>query len=190
MRPPARPGGSVRPALRTLVPVERVEPQLAADERTTLVEFLEYHRATTRLKVAGLSHEQLNRRLLPSGTTMAGVLKHLAGVEEAWFSDRLVGDGEMEPFASVSFADDPDWEFTSAASDTPEELLALYDRACERSRAALARVADLDTLTIRPNRAGEHFSLRWVLVHMIEESARHNGHLDVLRELTDGATGE
>jgi uncharacterized damage-inducible protein DinB len=170
--------------------VTRIDPQPAADERTTLVEFLEYHRATALTKVAGLTHEQLNRPLLPSGTTMAGLLKHLAGVEEAWFSDRLAGLGEMEPFASAPFDDDPDWEFHSAANDTPDDLVAIYTTACERSRAALARVDDLDALTAKANRAGERFSLRWVLVHMIEETARHNGHLDVLRELTDGATGE
>jgi uncharacterized damage-inducible protein DinB len=168
----------------------RTEPQPAADERTTLVEFLEYHRSTVLAKVAGLPHEQLNRPLLPSGTTMAGLLKHLAGVEEAWFSDRLLGEGEMEPFATAPFDEDPDWEFHSAADDSPEALVALYITACDRSRAALARFDDLDALTTKPNRAGERFSLRWVLVHMIEETARHNGHLDVLRELTDGATGE
>lgn len=170
--------------------VPRIEPQPAADERTTLVEFLEYHRATVLEKVAGLSHEQLNRPLLGSGTTIAGLLKHLAGVEEAWFSDRLAGRGEMEPFASAPFDQDPDWEFHTAVDDDPADLVALYERACERSRDVLAGLPDLDALTVKANGAGEHFSLRWVLVHMIEETARHNGHLDVLRELTDGSTGE
>ena len=96
----------------------RTDPQPAADERTTLVEFLEFHRATVLQKVAGLTHEQLNRSLLPSGTTMAGLLKHLAGVEDSWFTDRLLGLGEPEPFASAPFDEDPDWEFHSAVNDS------------------------------------------------------------------------
>jgi len=168
----------------------RTDPHPAADERTTLVEFLEFHRETVLQKVAGLTHEQLNRPLLPSGTTMAGLLKHLAGVEDSWFTDRLLGLGEPEPFASAPFDEDPDWEFHSAVDDTPEYLVELYEAACERSRAAVAQTPDLDTPMAKPSQSGTHFSLRWILVHMIEETARHNGHLDLLRELTDGATGE
>jgi uncharacterized damage-inducible protein DinB len=168
----------------------RTDPLPAADERTTLVEFLEFHRETVLQKVAGLTHEQLNRSLLPSGTTMAGLLKHLAGVEDSWFTDRLLGLGEPEPFASAPFDEDPDWEFHSAVNDTREYLVELYEAACERSRSAVAQTPDLGTLMVKPSRDGTHFSLRWILVHMIEETARHNGHLDLLRELTDGATGE
>ena len=168
----------------------RTDPRPATDERTTLVEFIEYHRATVRLKVAGLTHEQLNRSLLPSGTTMAGLLKHLALVEDSWFWERIADNGELEPWSSAPFADDPDWDFHSAPLDSPEELLDLYDAACQRSRDVLAAVADLDSMTRRPNAAGEHFSVRFVLAHIIEELARHNGHLDVLRELIDGTTGE
>jgi uncharacterized damage-inducible protein DinB len=168
----------------------RIDPRPATDERTTLVEFIEYHRATVRLKVGGLTHEQLNRAIVPSGTTMAGLLKHLALVEDSWFWDRIADNGELEPWSSAPFTDDPDWDFHSAVHDTPEELLALYDAACQRSREVLAAVGDLGTLTRLPNGAGEHFNVRWVLAHMIEELARHNGHLDLLRELIDGTTGE
>lgn len=168
----------------------RTDPQPATDERTTLAEFVEFHRATVLEKVAGLTHEQLNRTLLPSGTTMAGLLKHLALVEDSWFWERIADGGDLEPWSSAPFDEDPDWDFHSAHLDTPEELVALYVAACDRSRAVLAGVASLDQLTVRPNAAGERFSVRWVLVHMVEELARHNGHLDVLRELTDGSTGE
>ena len=168
----------------------RTDPQPAADERTTLVEFVEFHRATVLNKIAGLTHEQLNRALVPSGTTMAGLVKHLALVEDSWFTDRLLGAPLPEPWASAPFDDDVDWDFHSAHLDTPEELAVLYGAACERSRAAVAAIADLDTRTAVPTSSGEVVNLRWILVHMVEEIARHNGHLDLLRELTDGATGE
>lgn len=168
----------------------RTDPQPATDERTTLVEFVEFHRATVLEKVAGLTHEQLNRALLPSGTTMAGLLKHLALVEDSWFWERIADAGDLSPWSEAPFDEDPDWDFHSAHLDTPEELVALYEAACERSRRVLAGVASLDQLTVQPNGAGERFSVRWVLVHMVEELARHNGHLDVLRELIDGTTGE
>lgn len=168
----------------------RIEPQRAADERTTLLEFLDYHRATTLDKVDGLTHEQLNRALLPSGTSMAGLLKHLALVEDSWLQERMLAAPSPPPWDTAPFDDDPDWDFHSAHFDTPERLVALYRGACDRSRAAVAGFDDLDAMTRAPNGRGEHFSLRWILVHLIEETARHNGHLDVLRELTDGATGE
>lgn len=153
-----------------------------------LIEYLDWYRLGVVEKVAGLDHEQLHRQLLPSGTTMGGLVKHLAGVEDNWFQHRLLGVDDLDPWTSAPWDDDPDWDFHSAVDDTPEELIALYEAACERSRAATRGMvldtpgaADLDGF--RPN-------LRWILVHMIEETARHLGHLDVLRELTDGATGE
>jgi uncharacterized damage-inducible protein DinB len=168
----------------------RQDPDPAGDERTTLIEFLDYHRVTVLEKIGGLDHEQMNRQHLPSGTTIAGLVKHLALVEDSWFQERLIGAPTPEPWASAPLDDDVDWDFHSAHLDTPEELTALYEAACGRSRAALATVPDLGTMAVAANRRGEVFSARWILVHMIEETARHNGHLDVLRELTDGATGE
>ena len=90
------------------------------------------------------------------------------------------------------FVDDPDWDFRTAADDDPADLVALYEHACERSRQAVASVASLDDLTSEvPRRGGvQRFNLRWVLLHMIEETARHAGHADLLREAIDGATGE
>ena len=121
---------------------------------------------------------------------MGGLLKHLALVEDSWFWERIADNGDLEPWTSAPFDDDPDWDFHSAALDSPEQLLALYDAACRRSRDVLAAIGDLGTLTHVPNAAGERVSVRWVLAHMIEELARHNGHLDLLRELIDGTTGE
>jgi hypothetical protein len=102
----------------------------------------------------------------------------------------LLGREYSEPWDSVDWDADPDWEFRTAADDEPLDLLRLYADACERSRAATAEVGDLDQVAARPSRSGEPFNLRWIILHMIEETARHNGHADLIRENVDGATGE
>lgn len=153
-----------------------------------LAEYLDWYRAGVVEKVSGLDREQLHRELVPSGTTIGGLVKHLAGVEDYWFQWNFLGIDELEPWSSAPWDDDPDWDFHSAAEDTPEQLIALYVAACERSRAACAGV-DLSTPAAQ-EREDLHPDLRWILVHMLEETARHLGHLDVLRELTDGVTGE
>jgi hypothetical protein len=170
--------------------MERRDPESLTDELSLLSEFLDYHRATLVMKVSGLTQDQLAVRLGPSTLTLAGLVKHLALDEDSWFSDRLLGRDLPEPWASADFDDDPDWEFHSAVDDSPSELLDLYAAACERSRAAVAEVGDVLTVMARPTRRGERFNLRWILLHMIEETARHNGHADLLRESIDGQTGE
>jgi hypothetical protein len=167
---------------------ERAYPDVdTADERTMLEGMLEWYREGVVRKFAGLSSADAGRSLVGSSTTMAGILKHLALVEDAWFTDRFAGLPNPEPWASAPFDDDPDWEFHSAPHEDVGQLLALYEAACARSRAA-AEGHDLDE-----RQRGERptpFNLRFAYVHMIEETARHLGHLDVLRELTDGGTGE
>jgi Protein of unknown function (DUF664) len=121
---------------------------------------------------------------------LGGLIKHLAYAEDIWFDHRLVGKERGEPWASVDWTADPDWELHSAAADSPEELFALYDAACARSRAAIISVGDLDAVAHRPNRRGHYFTLRWILLHMIEETARHAGHADLIRESIDGSTGD
>jgi hypothetical protein len=171
----------------------RTDPDLVADELTMLSQFLDFHRATVLEKVSGLTHEQLNRRAVPtSALTLAGLLKHLALVEDDWFQVRLLGRPDPEPWASAPFDDDADWDFHSAHLDDPAELVALYEGACARSRAAVGEVGgDLDALSVaRDRHTGGLFSLRWILVHMVEETSRHNGHIDLLREAIDGSVGE
>jgi uncharacterized damage-inducible protein DinB len=171
--------------------MERRDPESLTDELALLSEFLDYHRATLVMKVSGLTQDQLAVRLGPSTLTLAVLVKHMALVEDGWFHDRLVGHDLPEPWASADFGDDPDWDFHSAVHDSPAELLDLYAAACERSRAAVAEVGgDLLATMVRPTRRGERFNLRWILLHMIEETARHNGHADLLRESIDGETGE
>jgi uncharacterized damage-inducible protein DinB len=175
--------------------IERRDPPLRAGEAETVLAFLDYHRDTLRRKVAGLDREQLGRTLPPSTMTLGGLVKHLTLVEENWFSRVLDGNRYGEPWASVPWEDDPDWEWRTGASDGPESLLAAYDDTVSRMdrnvAAALARDG-LDALSVRKSRHGEEgrFSLRWIVLHMIEEYARHNGHADLLRESIDGEVGE
>ena len=173
----------------------RTDPSLEADEATMIRAFLDYHRATLRWKVAGLSREQLGQTLPPSSMTLGGMVKHLALVESDWFEVVLAGGDLMPPFADVDWDADRDWEWHTGADDGPERLMALFDEAVARADRvideALAKPTGIETLSMRPTRSGDrHFTLRWILLHMIEEYARHNGHADLLRESIDGATGE
>ena len=174
-------------------PVSRTDPDLAADELTSLSQFLDFHRATLVHKTGDLSTEQLSARAVPSSLiTLGGMLKHLALVEDDWFQVKFLGRPEVEPWASAPFDVDPDWDWHSAVDDTPDDLLRLYDAACRRSRAAVVEVGgDLDTLsTATDPQTGGRFSLRWIMIHLIEETARHNGHVDLIREAIDGSIGE
>lgn len=171
----------------------RTDPDTIGDELTLLTQFLEFHRATVGLKASGLTHAQLNTASVPPSTmTPAGVVKHLALVEDEWFQVRLLGRPLPDVWAAADLDADRDWDWHTASEHAPEELLALYEGACARSRAAVDEVGrDLETLSVVPDRAtGRPFSLRWILIHMIEETARHNGHLDLLRKAIDGTVGE
>jgi uncharacterized damage-inducible protein DinB len=170
--------------------MDRTRADSFGDEPTQLAQWLDYHRATLVTKASGLTREQLNTRLGPSTLTLAGLLKHMALVEDGWFQETLLGAPMPEPWASAPFDDDRDWDFTSAVDDEPDELLALYAGACERSRAAVRQVRDLDAPAAGLHPKGHRYNLRWILLHMIEETARHNGHADLLRENVDGETGD
>lgn len=170
----------------------RVDPPLLADELTSLTAFLDYQRATVLLKVDALDQDQLNRPAVPTTTlTLGGLVKHLALVEDSWLQETFLGRSLPEPWASAPFDVDPDWEFHSAAEDDPGELVGLYRTAVNRSRAAVNAAGSLDQLSAQPSRAeGQPFSLRWILLHLLEETARHAGHADLLREAIDGRAGE
>ena len=170
--------------------IHRVDPPLAADELTTLRAFLDHHRATLGIKTAGLDAEQLRATLPPSDMTLGGMLKHLALVENWWFHEVFRGGEPTEPWASVDWDDDADWDWHSAVHDTPEQLQELLAREVAASDRVVAEASSLDDLSQKPGRTGERFSLRWILVHMIEEYARHNGHADLIRQSIDGQTGE
>lgn len=152
--------------------------------------YLEAYRSLAVRKVAGLDSDQLNMRLAPSTMTLGGLLKHLAAVEDDWFHGDVAGNDFPEPWASVDPAEAEGWVWSSAANDSPEELLELFEAACTRSRTACAAVGSLDTMSVRTDANGDPWSLRWIYVHMIEEYARHVGHADLLREAIDGSTGD
>jgi uncharacterized damage-inducible protein DinB len=172
----------------------RVDPPLHGDEVSTLRAFLTYHRDTLRRKCDGLTQQQLAQPLPPSDMTLGGLMKHLALVESQWFDYFFRDLALAPPFDTMDWDADPDWEFDSARHDSPEELRALFDEAVRRADAvvddALAR-GGLDEESVRTSRhTGQTFTLRWILVHMIEEYSRHNGHADLIRESIDGQKGE
>ena len=155
-----------------------------ADERTMLEAHLEGNRATVVRKCSGLAWTDATRRLGPTPTSIAGILKHLVNVERWWFRYNLAGEADV-PFDWTD--EDPDLEFEMGPDDSLESLLEAYQRACDTSRV-IAAEHDLEDRAARAWRGGRHPSLRWIYVHMIEELARHNGHLDMYRELIDGET--
>ncbi len=171
----------------------RPEPPAAADETDTLLGFLDYQRATFAWKCAGLDAAGLQATVGVSSMTLGGMLKHMAHVEEWWFSRSLYGRPPASPWDAVDWSADPDWEWHSAAGDSPERLRGLWQESVDRSRNLVAEAltdGGLDRPSSRAWADGQTPSLRWILCHMIEEYARHNGHADLIRESVDGATGE
>jgi len=163
------------------------EPAFADDERATLLAFLDYYRVVLLRKAVGLTRAQLAATLPPSDMTLGGLIKHMALVENNWFVRNWQKADPGEPWSSVDWDSDPDWDFHSAADDEPEQLLALYTSSIERSREAIDGCNDL---AATEESRGRVISLRWMLVHMIEEYARHCGHADLLRQSIDGAVGD
>src|SRR5580704_17609975 len=173
----------------------RPEPPHEAGEAATLTGFLDYQRGTLAWKCRGLSDEQLRVALPPTTMTLGGMLKHMACVEDGWFTEVAAEQPLPEPWASVDWDADPNWEWRTAASDSGDELRALWAERVERSRAVvkgqLSSGADKALSQAHPAWGGQdRVSLRWILTHMIEEYARHNGHADLIRESLDGETGE
>lgn len=163
----------------------RPEPPYTADERDTLSGFLDFLRATVVWKATGLSEVDARRALIPSSPlmTVIGLVNHLRWVEWAWFSNRVDGQPGEPPW----YGGDEDAEFR-VPEDTPlAGVIAAYERECAASREILAR-KDLSATFDHP-RLGT-VSVRWVVTHLIEETGRHAGHLDLIRELLDGMTGE
>ncbi|MCA0147115.1 DinB family protein [Blastococcus sp. LR1] len=170
----------------------RAEPPVAAGEVETLLGFLDYQRATLEWKTRGLDADGFRATVGASTMTLGGLLKHLALVEESWFSRRLHGHA-FHPRWDVDWDADPDWEWNSATADSPEQLRALWEEAVACSRELVAEaLADggLDRLAAVGWPDGTTMSLRWIVVHLIEEYARHNGHADLIREVVDGEVGE
>jgi uncharacterized damage-inducible protein DinB len=166
----------------------RTDPPNSAPELEMLLAWLEYHRSTLLLKCVGLSPEQLcQRSCMPSTLTLIGLVRHMAEVEFWWFTAHYEG----QPATDGVFSTDaePDADFDNVAPETVEADFEIYQQECDRARRIVEAMPDLEQLGVG-ERQGEPMSLRWILIHMIEEYARHNGHADMLRERIDGVTGE
>lgn len=150
------------------------------DERAILTSFLDWDRAVVENKARALDLAGATAVSAPSGLTLVGIVAHLTVVEARWFRHHLLGDHDV-PAPEGSFAVDP--------AHTVEDVVAAYHDECERSRAITAELS-LDTVSAIPRRFMGQVTLRYVLAHMIDETARHLGHMDILRELTDGRTGD
>ena len=169
------------------------EPPLAGTELEHLVGALDRLRTTFRWKADDLDAAGLRTRIGASSLTLGGLLKHLAFVEDFQSTVKLSGQAPGEPWNSVDWDAEPEWPFTSAADDSPDELYALWESAVERARARLgAAMADggLDQLIHVSDDEGRHASLRRLVCDLIEEYGRHTGHADLLREAVDGLVGE
>lgn len=156
-------------------------------ERAALVQRLDQYRAIVAGALDGVAWPDASTRLLPAtDLTIAGIVKHLAWAEDRWFQGRLLGAGMPTPWDRPG-ADDPDRAMRLTPQDTVEGIVALYEAACDRSRAVTVAGASLDRVAVVSSFGRGEVNLRWILVHMIEETARHAGHLDLLRDaLTAG----
>ena len=152
------------------------------EERELLVGFTDWYRGVIVHKVSGLSLRDASRVMTPSGLSPLNIVGHLAACEIGWFYEKF-GGGEVDPFW------EPYGEFELQGDETVESMLALYGDACERSRAVVRDAESLEELSVEAHAVWGHVTLRWVLLHMLEETARHAGHLDLMREQIDGKTG-
>jgi uncharacterized damage-inducible protein DinB len=166
--------------------IQRSEPSVVAGEREMLDGWLEYHRATLAWKCEGLTDAQLRERSAPpSSMSLLGLVRHMTDVERAWFRRRVAGD-QWTPYRYWSDAS-PDGDFDEVDQADVAEAFAAWREECDVARGISDSWQSLDE-TFDVN--GEQVSLRWIVSHMIEEYARHNGHADLLRERIDGAKGD
>ena len=162
----------------------RTDVPKAGDERETLRAYLDFHRETLALKCAGLSDDDLRRRTTPSSLSLLSLVRHMAEVERSWF--RRVIDGQDVPLV---WSPDGDFQVAYDASGASvQEAFAAWEGEIASARAIERAAASLDVTGSDP-RSGDEYALRRVLIHLIQEYARHNGHADLIREALDGATG-
>ena len=152
-------------------------------EKESLWASLNRHRDAVVWKAQGLTDEQLRRPMTPSGLTLLGLVKHLAAVDCGWFCLTFGRETEPLPFDD----NDENADLRVESDETTDDILAFYSRA---RIAADAAIGEIDLETLGTSWSGDAVSMRWVLIHMIEETARHAGHMDIMRELIDGSTGD
>jgi uncharacterized damage-inducible protein DinB len=170
----------------------RPHPPENAGEVETLLGLLDFQRATFAWRCRDLDAAALGTTVAASTMTLGGMLKHLTGVEHFWFAWTLRRRDPGPPWNAIDFDADPDWDWRTAADDAPDELRENWQRAVEQARGHVADALAEGGLDQPAKHApeGSPPSLRWILCHMIEEYARHNGHADLIRESIDGQTGE
>ena len=156
---------------------DRRTPLAIMGERETLIEFLDYLRESLIVKITGLDEESARRSNVPSGTSVLGLIKHLTCVEVAWFQFAFAGTDALIPTEEI------------LPTDTVADVVAAYRAAAQTNNRIVYECDDLDQLCARALTTPEPLSLRWLLVHMVEETALHAGHADILREQIDGQTG-
>jgi uncharacterized damage-inducible protein DinB len=160
-----------------------VRVPLTGGEKESLQAALQRHRDVVMWKIDGLEDEQLRRAVVPSGTTLLGLVKHLGAMEYSWFCHTFGRGTEPVPLDD----DDPELDLRIEPDETTEDVIAFYLRACA---AADDVINELDLEHLGTAWWGEQVTMRWALIHMVEEVARHAGQMDILRELIDGATGD
>ena len=163
----------------------RVTVPLVASERDMLDAMLAFHQQTMLIKIDGLDDEQLRRAIVPSGLTLLGLIKHQAYVHRWWFRHVFAGEDVSFPWNES----DPDADWRVEPDDTRDAIVALFQAEVDAARVIVQR-SQPDDMSARPDDPARRRQLRWVLVHMVEEVCRHNGHADIYRELIDGKTGE
>lgn len=165
----------------------RDDGPMTGGEREVLVHWLDLYRTTVLQKVSGLTAEQLCERSVPPSTmSLIGTLRHLTEVEAYWLRVVLLDEEDVPDYYCTEDSRDGDFDDVDPATAAAD--VEAYRREIERTRANVAAWADLD-VPVRGRRRGKEVNLRWILVHLIEEYARHAGHLDLLRERVDGRTG-
>ena len=155
-------------------------------ERETLEGFLDWYRAVVEGKVDGLTPADAKRVMTPTGMSALGILKHLGWVERGWFRETFAG----EDVEAIDVDGDNSAEFAIGGDDTVESVIAFYRAEVELARRVSHAAPSLDALSVRETNYREQVSLRWIMVHMLEETARHAGHLDLMREQIDGKVGD
>jgi len=173
----------------TTLPTDEFETE---DERTTLLAFLDYQRRVLARKAEGLTDEQARIAACPpSDMTLLGLIRHMADVERSWFQRGMRNDDVPSIYFGASHPDgDDDGDFHPPADATVAEALSTLWREIEIADQVIAAETSLDTVELRSRPLRPQYSLRWILVHMIEEYARHCGHADLLRQAIDGAVGD
>jgi uncharacterized damage-inducible protein DinB len=165
--------------------LERQDPPSVAGEREALLGWLDFHRATLLSKLEGLDDEQVRRPVAPSGLTLLGLVKHLTETEHGWFVNEYAQAGEAPLFETE---DDEEAGFRVGPGESTEQIAQNYIDMCERCRTIVLEAPSLDDVV--PNARHGQIDLRRIMIHMIEETARHNGHADLIRELIDGSVGD